>query len=68
MAATVRKQYRVSAADATTATLVPKVGERGGAPVTGDPVNPTGIVLTWAARPDKTFFVDRIIELTFEAK
>ena len=66
MAATVRKQYRVSAADATTATLVPKVGERGA--VSGDPVDPTGIVITWAARPTGTFFVDRIIEITFEGK
>jgi hypothetical protein len=63
MAATVRKQYRVSEADATTATLVPKIGER-----KGDPVDPTGIVITWTATPTGTFYVDRIIDLTFEAK
>lgn len=60
------KQYRVSAADGTTATLVPRDGERDPSS-RNDPATPTQIVLTFAATPS-FYAVNRIISLELEAK
>lgn len=60
------KQYRVSAADATTATLVPRAGERD--PQSRiDPATPTGIVLTFAARPTD-YAVDSIVKVRLQKR
>lgn len=64
--AQIEKQYRVSAADATTATLVPRTGERD--PLQRvEPEAPTQIVLTFAATPTR-YAVNRIIAVELEAK
>lgn len=69
MAIRYEKQYRISAADATTATLVPKDGERGvsGASQSLAVNNPTQIVLTFAATPS-LYTVNRIINVELELK
>lgn len=66
MAIRFEKQFRVSAADATTATLVPKDGERD-PQSRNDPATPTGIVFTFAATPS-VYAVNRIISLELEVK
>lgn len=60
------KQYRVSATTATTATLVPRDGERD--PLSrNDPATPTQIVFTFAATPS-FYTVDKIVNLEIEGK
>jgi hypothetical protein len=60
------KQYRVSAADATTATLVPRTGERD--PQSRiDPATPTGIVLTFAATPT-AYAVNAIVKVRLQKR
>ena len=65
------KQYRISAADGTTATLVPKDGERGVAGASAsaavDPATATQIVLTFGATPT-SFAVNRIVNVDLELK
>lgn len=69
MAIRYEKQYRISAADGTTATLVPKDGERGVAGASGSLAvnNPSQIVLTFAATPT-LYTVDRIVNVELEIK
>jgi hypothetical protein len=60
------KQYRVSAKDGTTATLVPRVGERD--PLSRiDPATPSQIVLTFTATPSD-YVVNAIIKLRLQKR
>ena len=62
--ANLHKQYKVSAQDATTATLIPVTGS-----LTGGSTPITQIVVTMGAR-DTTIFdiVGRVFEVSFERK
>ena len=66
MAAQVRGQFKVSAQDGTTVTLVPVTGDK----TKGDlSDNITQIVLTMGARDTKYFdIVNRVFEITIQKK